>query len=277
MDLDRLARALRLVLRQSGRIALALQGNVAREEKEKDSPYQTSTAVTVVDRLAQELVLLAALDLEPSLGVESEEADALPPALSERASRNRGERLALALDPLDGTDEYLRGGEAWAHMAGVLDREEGRLELALVCFPARDLLYEAARGKGARVARGLSEPAPLATRPAPPRTVGEVKRLLASDREAFARAGLVPDATLDRSAADTLVAVAEGRLGVSVLRQFRGHDTAIPGLLVEEAGGAVLSEDGRPPRYEAGLPRLPLVVASGSPALAREVLGLATR
>lgn len=270
MDLPRFDRGMRLALWQCARVGLALEGNVVREDKAPDSPHQTSTAVTVVDRLCQEILLLAAHALEPGqLAVRSEEMEDCPPALRRLFDGAAG-RYLLLLDPLDGTEAYLRGSDGWAHMAGVLDRDAGRMIWSAICFPRRDRLYAARRGEGVRVEDGPSGPVRLPGTPrSAPRTVAEVKRLTAADRAAIAGLAFRIDASRNVSAADDLVAVAEGAIGASVMRHFHAHDSAIPGLLVEEAGGAVLGADGLPVRYDGTMARVPLVVSSVSAEWAR--------
>lgn len=269
MDTTRFVAAMRLALHQCGQAALALQGRVTREDKAPDSPHQQSTAVSVVDRICQEVLLLAAHAAAPVLAAASEEWEDCPGWI--RDLFPPGGRHVLVVDPLDGTECYLRGGAAWAHMVGLLDREEGRMTASLVYFPRGGALYHAIRGGGAWVARGPCEPTlPLGSR-RPPRSFGEVKRLRPEDYRAFQARGWALDATRNRSSAEDLVAVALGEMGASVMRHFHGHDSAIPGLIVEEAGGAVLGEDGGPVLYDASMGRMPLVVASLDPAWAREL------
>ncbi|MHB0855948.1 MAG: inositol monophosphatase family protein [Anaerolineae bacterium] len=273
MDLWGFTLEMRGALYACGRLARALQGRVVEETKPADAPEQQSTSVSVVDRLCQDVLFLRASELTRDLNVYSEELAACPPeilALFPTEER----RYVLVLDPVDGTDDYLAGKDTYAHMLGILDRANGRMQSGMIYFPARDRLYLAVRGHGAWMATGLWGHLDPVRHTAPRRAVAEVKRLTTEDREALVAAGfaLVPERSA--SAAFELVRVAEGELGVSVLRSFHGHDSAMGGLLIELLGGAMLDGWGNPVTYEAGMPRMPLLVTSLAPDMAREVAAL---
>jgi fructose-1,6-bisphosphatase/inositol monophosphatase family enzyme len=270
LDLLRFAGDMRLALYQCGQIAQALQGKVAREDKAPDSVHQTSTEVSVVDRLCQEMLLLKAYEAAPHLEMQSEELADCPPAILELYARNRSPYV-LVLDPVDGTGEYLQGKRGYAHMLGLLNQETGRMDCGMIYFPALARLYMGLRGMGAFVADGLwATPRPM-TIAQPTRTVEDVKRLLSSDYQTFQRLGFALVPPESASAAYELTRVAEGRLGAMVMRHFHGHDTAISSVIIEELGGLVLTGDGRPVTYERDMPRMPLVISSLAPELAREL------
>ncbi|MHB1296019.1 MAG: inositol monophosphatase family protein [Anaerolineae bacterium] len=273
MNLWRFSLEMRGALYTCGRLAVSLQGRVAEETKPADSPEQISTSVSVVDRLCQEILMLRAHELAPDLNVYSEELAACPPEILALFPADE-RRYVLVLDPVDGTDDYLAGKDTYAHMLGVLERTSGRMQSGMIYFPARQTLYLAVRGHGAWMAAGLWGALEPVRRTAPRRAVAEVKRLTQEDRDALATAGfeLVPEKSA--SAAFELVRVAEGDLGVSVLRSFHGHDSAMGGLLIELLGGAMLDGAGNAATYEAGMPRMPLLVASLAPDMAREVAAL---
>ena len=269
-DLFAFVSEMRLALYQCGRVARALQGKVAREEKAPDSIHQTSTSVSVVDRLCQEILLLRAYELAPDLEVQSEELADCPPELLDLYERNRYHH-ALILDPVDGTGDYLNGNSTYAHMLGVLNLETSRVDCGMIFFPETLRLYTGIRGMGAFVADGFwGTPQPMA-RAIAPRTVEDVKRLLPSDLCSFERLGLAVVPPASASAAYELTRVAEGSLGAMVMRHFHGHDTAISSVIIEELGGAVLDAGGQPATYEKEMPRMPLVVSSLSPDLAAEL------
>jgi len=271
MDILNLVAHLRGALYRSGRAAQALRGRVAPEDKAPDSPHQQSTAVSVADRLCQELLILEALEVAPGIEVYSEELAACPPEIAALFAQNR-HRYALILDPIDGTDDYLGGRATYAHMAGLLDQETGGMAAALIYFPETMRLTFAVRGMGAYMSEGLwGAPQRLVAAP-PPRTVGDVKRLVPSDRDAFARLGVTVVPAESASAAYELLRVARGDLGAMVMRHFHGHDMAIPGLIIEELGGVAVDGRGRAPRWDKDMPRLPLVVLSLSPDYAHELV-----
>jgi fructose-1,6-bisphosphatase/inositol monophosphatase family enzyme len=271
VDVLNVVTRLRGGLYRCGQVARALQGRVQAEEKEPDSPHQESTAVTLADRLCQEVLLLEAHEVAPGIEVYSEEMGACPPEILALFSSNH-HRYALILDPIDGTDDYVGGRPTYAHMVGLLDQPAGVMAASLIYFPEMARLYVGVRGMGAYCADGLwGDLRPLAPA-AVPRTVGDVKRLTASDREAFQRLGVQIVPPQSASAAYELMRVARGDVGAMVMRHFHGHDMAIPGAIIQELGGAVLDGAGEPARFEKGMPRMPLVVLSLSPDYAGELV-----
>ncbi len=271
MDVLSLVMRLRGSLYRCGQVARALQGRVPAEKKPPDSPHQRSVAISLADRLCQELLLIEAYELAPELGVYSEEMADLPSEIAALFAGNR-HRYALIIDPIDGTEDFVRGRPHYAHMVGILDQSTGRMAAGLIYFPTAMRLYFAVRGMGAFLADGLwGAPQALAT-VEPPRSVGDVKRLDHGDRAAFERLGLEVVPPESASAAYELIRVARGHVGAMVMRHFHGHDLAIPGVIIEELGGAVLDGAGEPARFEKGMPRMPLVVLSLAPSLAREIV-----
>ena len=278
MDLLRFCLDMRCALYQCGQVARALQGKVEREDKEPDSIHQMSTSVSVVDRLCQELLFLRAIELAPTLALHSEEIEELPGSLRDLGALGAAPtdaRYALILDPVDGTTDYLEGKSTYAHMLGILDRETGRMGCGMIYFPEAARLLLAVRQVGAFSATGFwGIPRPMA-RPQPdqlPRTVEDVKRLQPADYQAFARLGFGVVSPESASAAYELTRVAEGQLGAMAMRHFHGHDTAISSVIIEELGGAVLDEHGKPVTYTLNMPRTPLIVSSLSPAYAQELV-----
>ena len=270
MDLMQFAARMRLPLYQCGQVARALKGQVAREDKEPDSVHQLSTAVSVADRVCQEILMLGAHEALPGLEVQSEELEDCAPEILALYAENR-HRYALILDPVDGSGDYLDQKDTYAHMAGLLDRESGHMVCGLVYFPERMRLHVGIRGMGAFVSDGLwTTPRPM-SREAPPRTVEDVKRLQPDDYAAFAELGFEVVPPESASAAFELTRVAEGHLGAMVMRHFHGHDTAISSVMIEELGGAVLDSQGQPVTYEKAMPRMPIVISSLEPDYAVEL------
>jgi len=269
MDWTVFCEEMSVCLYQCGQVARRLRGKVAREDKEPEE-HQLSTGISDVDRMCQEIILVKALHVMPGLEVSGEEVEELPPDLTRLFSRNSG-RHVLVIDPVDGSDCYLEGGTEYAHMVGILDQETGLTACGLVYFPESYRLYYAIRGSGSFVVDGLfGEPRRLEV-VEPPRTCGQVKRLEDGDYAAFDRAGFSLDTTDNRSAAYAHIRVAEGSLGAMVARYFHGYDTAITSVIIEEAGGQVLGDDGARVRYEKAMPRMPLVISSVWPEFAEEL------
>ncbi len=259
---------MRVALYQCGRLAIALQGQVGAENKAPDSAHQMSTAVTAVDRVCQDILLLQAHEVTPGLAVYSEELAALSPDILRLFSSHH--RYVLVVDPLDGTDEYLRGGRLYAHMLGLLDQESGRMVCGMIHFPADGRLYVGLPGVGAFLSQGLWAPLRPLSPIVPPRTVARIKRMQESDAAALSAIGwkIVPT---ESASVHELVRVAEGRVGAALMRQFHGHDTAMAAALLESLGGVAVDEKGEPVHYDRSMARLPLVILSLSARDAEEL------
>ena len=270
MDMMRFVTQMRLALRQCGRVAVALQGQVATEYKVPDSRHQQSTAVSVVDRVCQEILLLAAAQMAPELVLYSEELAACPRELQELFSQRSS--YELVVDPVDGTDDYLAGRSSYGHMVGLLDLETGRFDLGMLYFAATGVLVWGLRGMGTFIERGFGGLPQRLDRVAAPRSATEVKRMREADRSALEGLDLAMTPNSGASVAYLVWRLLMGETGVVVLRQFHGHDSGPGSVLVEELGGAMLAADGDPVRYDPNMARVPLVVASSDAALAREVV-----
>lgn len=266
MDWKMFCEEMTVCLYQCGCIAQRLIGKVAKEEKEPEE-HQLSTAVSDVDRICQEVILVKALHIVPEIEVSGEEIEELSSDMKEFFSRNSS-RYVLVIDPVDGTDCYLEGGNEYAHMLGILDQETGCMACGLVYFPELSRLYYAIRGVGSFVVDKLFGKAKKLQPREPPKTFAQVKRLEERDYAVFSNAGFSLDTRDDKSAAYAHIRVAEGNLGAMVARYFHGYDTAITSVIIEEVGGVVLGENGSVARYEKAMPRMPLVISSDSPALA---------
>lgn len=172
------------------------------------------------------------------------------------------------LDPLDGTTNFAHGFPVYAVSIGLW--ADGRMMLGVVLNPVADEEFTAVRGQGAflngrpmRVSRTESlKDALLATgfpydiQQNPGRILRNFEKLILRSR-GVRRPG---------SAAVDLCYVAAGRFDGFWEERLHPWDTAAGALLVEEAGGAVTSFEGRPynPWDKS--------IAAGNPLIHREVL-----
>jgi len=102
----------------------------------KDNASPVSEADITVDRYLKATLLAA----RPGYGwLSEEEADDLS-----RLARRR----VFIIDPIDGTRGFIRGEDSWTISLAVI--EDGLPLAGVVYAPARDELFEAARGSGAR-------------------------------------------------------------------------------------------------------------------------------
>ncbi len=117
---------------RAGEIALRYRAAGLRAEvKPDDSP------VTAADRECERFLSRALLDAFPGDGLLGEEG----------ASKEAGSGRRWILDPIDGTKDYIRGGDTWGMLVAL---EAGGEVVAGLCnLPAQGELYCASRGNGA--------------------------------------------------------------------------------------------------------------------------------
>ncbi len=124
-----------------------------------------ASPVTICDRAAEAIILAALATAAPGVPVIAEEEVAVGriPA--------HGDTYFL-VDPLDGTKEFVRGGDDYTVNIGLI--ESGVPRLGVVYQPALDLLWGGRVGAGAFVEEGGTR-RPIATRP-----LGEQRAAIAS-------------------------------------------------------------------------------------------------
>ncbi len=129
--------------RRAGEAALGFYGKPMRVEHkdEFDEP------VTQADRAVNELIVRALREEFPDDGVLAEE--------SVDTDRRIGRARVWMIDPIDGTKGFIAGTGDFCVQIGLA--VEGRAALGILYAPATDVLYWAARGHGAWVARPTSE------------------------------------------------------------------------------------------------------------------------
>ena len=202
------------------------------------------TPLTEADLRSEQLLLAGLGRIARDIPVLSEESGRVP-----WAERRTWSRLWV-VDPLDGTREFIgRNGEFTVNVALV---QGGRVELGVVHAPALARSYYACAGAGAfRSDRGEpGRPIRVAKRTGPVRVVGSRSHRGDSLDAFLARIG--PHEFVEVGSSLKLCLVAEGaadvypRLGTTC-----EWDTAAGQCVLEQAGGQVLTLDGRPLVYNA--------------------------
>ena len=138
--------------------------DVVRRGFEVESKHDTSP-VTEADRAA-ELIILAAL---------ARAAPGVPVIAEEEVAAGRipaHDDTYFLVDPLDGTKEFIRGGDDYTVNIGLIER--GTPKLGVVFAPATGRLHAGCVGKGAWIDEGQGR-VPIATRPR-----GEITTAVAS-------------------------------------------------------------------------------------------------
>ncbi|WGW04045.1 inositol monophosphatase family protein [Tropicibacter oceani] len=161
------------------------------------------------------------------------------------------------VDPIDGTRSFIEGSDTWAHALAVVQNRQ--VTAAVVYLPARDKLYSASVGGGARLngapirtsrRDAMAEIEVLATKPSLearfwPRGVPEIKR---SHRPSLAY---------------RLSLVAEGRYdAMFTFRPSWEWDIAAGALILSEAGARVSDRRGAPLRFNNPMPQTDGVLAA---------------
>jgi len=167
----------------------------------------------------------------------------------------------FVIDPIDGTRSFIEGSRTWAHSLAIV--KSGEVTSAAVYLPMRDMLFTAAKDKGAQLngeplCVGCHEDLPsaniLATKANldPKFWPGEVPSFKRAHRPSLAY---------------RLALVAQGRFDAMItLRDSWEWDIAGGDLIVREAGGTITDRTGSPLRYNNKRPTLNGVVA-GSTAM----------
>jgi len=183
--------------------------------KENSSPV--SEADIVVDRyLAASL-----LNARPAYGWLSEET-------ADNPSRLDCERVFI-VDPIDGTRAFLQGEDCWTVCLAVV--EKGVPVAGVVYAPARDEMYEASLGGGARLnGEPLARHRRAGSAPIIP-APGAVHQELQATGLNYSRGPMYP------SLAYRLVQVATGKLDAAVARRgSQDWDIAAAAVIINESG-----------------------------------------
>jgi len=245
--------------REAGAEVVRLRaGNLGVEMKAGDEP------VTVADRRASELILAGLAGAFPADPVISEEAVPPPDALA-------APRLWF-IDPIDGTKDFIRGGDGFAVMIGLV--EAGRPVLGVVYQPTIDrAFYATPAGAFVRIADDVQ---PLAVSRIA--TAGEA-RLVASASHRTADTDKIK-ATLGISDEQNvgsvgvklcMIAMGIRDLYVNPAAKTKAWDTCAPQAILAGAGGRLTDLFGRPLSY-AELPQRHGLVGSNG-AIHDEVVG----
>ncbi len=207
------------------------------QSKDDESP------LTQADLAAHRRIVAGLAELTPDLPVISEESG-LPP-FAERS----GWPTYWLIDPLDGTKEFVnRNGEFTVNIALVAD---GRPVFGVVHVPVQGKTYVGCEGRGAELRSDGAEPRPIHVTQSsaqPVRVVGSRSHRGASLDAFIDNLGdcdLVP-----MGSSLKFCVVAEGGADVYPrLGPTSEWDTAAAQAVVEQAGGSVVTLDGKPMKY----------------------------
>ena len=229
--------ALQALAREAGAAIMQVYAqDFAVQHKDDRSP------LTAADMASHHLIVDGLAAIAPGVPVLSEESADVP------WETRRGWRRYWLVDPLDGTREFVKkNGEFTVNIALV---EDGEAVLGVVYAPALDELHYGARGIGAFVRAG-DGPVPIAVRaPAttPLRVAGSRSHMDPASAAFIQRLG--DHELLGMGSSLKFCRMAEARLDLYPrFAPTSEWDTAAGQCVLECAGGAVLTLDGAPLRY----------------------------
>ncbi|KRE02332.1 hypothetical protein ASE63_07790 [Bosea sp. Root381] len=260
-----MARRLAEAARLGGAVLLAMRA--ARDVKLKADGSPVCSADLAADHAAK----AALARLLPGIPVISEEsvADVAPAP------------LFILLDPLDGTREFLAGGDSYCVAIAVI--HGGRPVAGAIAAPASGRLWFAGETAFtqdmASDGATIGEARPIAVRPLPAEGPATLVSRFHGDRLSDAVAAAVGSiTTVPVSSAVKFGLLASGEADLHVRGgQTMEWDIAAGDAILAAAGGCILTLDGAIPRYgraDRGFCNPPFVAAS-SEALARRALAAA--
>jgi 3'(2'), 5'-bisphosphate nucleotidase len=236
-----IARAIDLARQAGAEVVRMRRGELGVEMKPGDEP------VTVADRRASELIVAGLRYTFPTDPIVSEE---LPADAAAFASK----RLWL-VDPIDGTKDYIRGGDGFSVMIGLVI--DGRPALGVVHQPTLDRTYFATPDGGAHV---LAAGTARELRVSDVATAGEA-RLVASASHRTAdidrvkeQLGIDDEQNIG-SVGVKLCLIAQGSrdLYINPSAKTKAWDTCAPEAILVRAGGRLTDLGGSPIDYSGDL------------------------
>lgn len=154
------------------------------------------------------------------------------------------------IDPIDGTNNFVRGVPVWATLIALMDGPEA--VMGLVAAPAIGRRWWAAKGTGAWTGRALTSAKPMkvsgVSRLADASiSISDVVSWRATDR-LDAMLGVMDACWRNRAYGDfwSYMLLAEGAVDIAAEPELALHDMAALVPIVTEAGGRFTSLDGRP-------------------------------
>jgi 3'(2'), 5'-bisphosphate nucleotidase len=235
-DYTQLIEDLAVAAREAGEAIL----QVVRRGFEIESKQDTSP-VTEADRAA-ELIILAAL---------ARAAPGVPVVAEEEVAAGRipaHDDIYFLVDPLDGTKEFIRGGDDYTVNIGLIER--GRPKLGVVFAPATGRLHGGCVGEGGWVDEGRGR-VPIATR-----TRGEQTTAVASKSHLnqatidYLEAAVGNCGYVSIGSSLKFCIVAEGKADIYPRAAPTSEwDTAAGHAVLLAAGGLVDGPDGAPLAY----------------------------
>ncbi|MHA1330154.1 MAG: inositol monophosphatase family protein, partial [Candidatus Hodarchaeales archaeon] len=167
-----------------------------------------------------------------------------------------GSELCFHLDPLDGTFAYLEGMREYT--IGAAFSHNNEFIASAVYFPSFDKLYTVRRKKVVKIQNSQGKELSFIRKRDPEKKY--TQKRCEEFKSIIEKIGLEFDDT-SKSAHNTMIAVAEGRLSMQMYHLASPHDFGIPQLFVEEAGGICTDLNGDMINYNDDFERLEYFLA----------------
>lgn len=232
----------------AGELALGFTGPEARRWDKPEGAGPVTEADLAVNRLLEDRLRAA----RPDYGWLSEESDEDP----ERQSR----ACTFIIDPIDGTRSFAEGSGVWAHSIAVAER--GEVTAGVIFLPRMEMLFSAARGKGASL-----NGAPIAPSNRSGLEGAEILATKPNMRPEHWTGGAVPGFRRSHrpSLAYRMALVAQGKYDAMItLRPCWEWDIAAGELIAREAGAHVTDRTGGRLRFNNPHPAVNGVLAANA-------------
>lgn len=224
------------ILTAAARLAGARALEFFRKEPEVWWKNGGHSPVSAADFAANDILKKELLSARPNYGWLSEETD-------DDAGRLDCETV-FVIDPIDGTRAFIAGKDIWCVSAAVV--HQGRPVAGVLFAPSLDELFTAAAGGPAlKNGQPIAATEPDAARPTRMAVPEEMVKGL--DKQLF---GGVQRISHVPSLAYRLAMVADGRIDATLVkRNSHDWDLAAADLILQQAGGLLVTLDGEPLTY----------------------------
>ncbi len=240
---DQERRALEDLVKEAGKKLLQYWPGAQSNQDLKVTKKSDGTFVTKADFESNEILLAGLARLFPNDAIYSEESKANE--VLKTAPR------AWIIDPLDGTKSFIEGRDDFSVLLGL--SVGVNIEFGIMYFPVRGLLAVAGQGIGAKL-NGL----PLAVS-----SVGDLRKhaIYLRHFEITNSEFVYPD-WLDSGMA--FLRLCRGELDGIIIKlvHHQEWDLAAPSVMIQESGGRVTDEHGKPICFKRGPVRYGHLVAS---------------
>lgn len=140
----------------AGVVAKAMQKDIYNEGKEvaaihgeDQEHYEMRQAKTKVDVMVQDMLLLAVRKYAQKISLDVEEESCYPFLFAQEGKHT------LIIDPIDGTLQYIRQKDTYSICSALIYEQE--IMLAIVYFPAKNILYFYEASQGAKVYENVDQ------------------------------------------------------------------------------------------------------------------------